>query len=108
LRRYLLVTVGGVFIQSKESACKDILKDLVEMCKGVQHPMRGLFLRNYLSQMSKDKLPDVDSPYEGEGGSVKDAVDFIVLNFWEMNKLWVTKKPRAAPRCHTTDAALFP
>ena len=73
------------------------------MCKGVQHPMRGLFLRNYLSQMSKDKLPDVDSPYEGEGGSVKDAVDFIVLNFWEMNKLWVSTPPPqpcfAQPRC---------
>ena len=39
-----------MFIESKESACKDILKDLVEMCRGVQHPMRGLFLRNYLSQ----------------------------------------------------------
>jgi vacuolar protein sorting-associated protein 35 len=88
-RMYLLITVGSVFIQSQESACKDILKDLVEMCRGVQHPMRGLFLRNYLSQMSKDKLPDVDSPYEGAGGSVKDAIDFIVQNFTEMNKLWV-------------------
>ena len=29
---------------------KDILKDLVEMCRGVQHPLRGLFLRNYLLQ----------------------------------------------------------
>jgi len=94
-RMYLLITVGSVFIQSRESACKDILKDLVEMCRGVQHPMRGLFLRNYLSQMSKDKLPDVDSiyarPADGlpAGGTVKDAIDFIVLNFTEMNKLWV-------------------
>merc|ERR1712166_996954 len=90
-RMYLLVTVGGVFIQSRESACKDILKDLVEMCRGVQHPMRGLFLRNYLSQMSarKNLLPDVGSVYEGAGGTVKDAIDFIIQNFTEMNKLWV-------------------
>merc|ERR1719331_2291851 len=29
-RMYLLVTVGSVFIESRESACKDILKDLAE------------------------------------------------------------------------------
>ena len=48
---YLLLTVGSVYIVSKEAPAKDILKDLVEMCRGVQHPMRGLFLRNYLSQV---------------------------------------------------------
>lgn len=26
------------------------------MCKGVQHPVRGLFLRSYLHQMVKDRL----------------------------------------------------
>lgn len=88
-RMYLLITVGSVFIESKESACKDILKDLVEMCRGVQHPMRGLFLRNYLSQMSKNKLPDEGSEYEGDGGTTRDAIDFIIMNFTEMNKLWV-------------------
>jgi len=88
-RMYLLITVGAVFIESKESACKDILKDLVEMCRGVQQPMRGLFLRNYLSQMSKNKLPDEGSEYEGAGGTTRDAIDFIIMNFTEMNKLWV-------------------
>ena len=50
--RYLLCTVGSCFIRSKEAHAKDILKDLVEMCKGVQHPTRGLFLRSYLCQVS--------------------------------------------------------
>lgn len=50
-RLYLLVTAAGVYIKSQEAPAKDILKDLVEMCKGVQHPTRGLFLRNYLSQV---------------------------------------------------------
>eukprot|EP00947_MAST-08B_sp_MAST-8B-sp1_P005382 g5382.t1 len=88
-RLYLLMTVGGVYIKSKELPAKDILQDLVEMSKGVQHPMRGLFLRNYLSQMSKDKLPDVGSEYEGEGGNVQDAIAFVLQNFAEMNRLWV-------------------
>lgn len=88
-RLYLLVTVGGVYIKSKQAPARDILKDMVEMCRGVQHPLRGLFLRNYLLQTCKDKLPDLGSPYEGPGGSVDDAVDFVLLNFGEMNKLWV-------------------
>eukprot|EP00750_Incisomonas_marina_P018599 INCI3039.1.p1 GENE.INCI3039.1~~INCI3039.1.p1 ORF type:complete len:845 (+),score=172.16 INCI3039.1:168-2537(+) len=88
-RLYLLVTAGSVYIQSKEAPAKDILKDVVEMAKGVQQPMRGLFLRNYISHMTKNKLPDVDNEYEGDGGSVQHSVDFVLQNFSEMNKLWV-------------------
>nr|XP_016497860.1 PREDICTED: vacuolar protein sorting-associated protein 35B-like [Nicotiana tabacum] len=88
-RLYLLCTVGSVYIKSKEAPAKDILKDLVEMCRGVQHPTRGLFLRSYLAQITRDKLPDLGSEYEGEGDTVMDAVDFVLQNFTEMNKLWV-------------------
>ncbi|XP_030453470.1 vacuolar protein sorting-associated protein 35B isoform X2 [Syzygium oleosum] len=88
-RLYLLCTVGSVYIKSKEAPAKDILKDLVEMCRGVQHPIRGLFLRSYLSQVSRDKLPDIGSEYEGDGDTVMDAVEFVLQNFTEMNKLWV-------------------
>ncbi|KAL7234038.1 hypothetical protein ACSBR1_017606 [Camellia fascicularis] len=64
-RGYLLCTVGSVYIKSKEAPAKDVLKDLVEMCHGIQHPVCGLFLRSYLSQISRDKLPDIGSEYEG-------------------------------------------
>eukprot|EP00753_Platysulcus_tardus_P009456 PLAT212.11.p2 GENE.PLAT212.11~~PLAT212.11.p2 ORF type:complete len:793 (+),score=492.36 PLAT212.11:16-2394(+) len=87
-RLYLLITVGSVYIQTREAAARDILKDLIEMVKGVQHPLRGLFLRNYLSHISKDKLPDIGSEYEGHGGTVDDAIEFVLQNFGEMNKLW--------------------
>lgn len=55
---YLLVTVGTVYVKAKEGSRKDILRDLVEMCRGVQHPLRGLFLRNYLLQCTRNLLPD--------------------------------------------------
>ncbi|TXG59827.1 hypothetical protein EZV62_014400 [Acer yangbiense] len=88
-RLYLLCTVGSVYIKSKEAPAKDVLKDLVEMCRGIQHPVRGLFLRSYLSQVSRDKLPDIGSEYEGDADTVNDAVEFVLQNFTEMNKLWV-------------------
>ena len=49
--RYLLCTVGSCYIRGQEGAAREVLKDLVEMCKGVQHPTRGLFLRAYLCQV---------------------------------------------------------
>ncbi|XP_020959275.1 vacuolar protein sorting-associated protein 35B isoform X3 [Arachis ipaensis] len=95
-RLYLLCTVGSVYLRCKDAPVKDVLKDLVEMCHAVLHPIRGLFLRSYLAQISKDKLPDIGSEYDGEGffpcrdsGNVMDAVEFILQNFMEMNKLWV-------------------
>ena len=92
--RYLLITVGSAYIRSQEVAAKDILYDLVEMCRGIQHPLRGLFLRNYLSEMTKDKLPDEGNQYEGKGGAVSDSIEFILANFTEMNKLWVRMEPQ--------------
>eukprot|EP00286_Rhodomonas_abbreviata_P012555 CAMPEP_0181320120 /NCGR_PEP_ID=MMETSP1101-20121128/17947_1 /TAXON_ID=46948 /ORGANISM="Rhodomonas abbreviata, Strain Caron Lab Isolate" /LENGTH=783 /DNA_ID=CAMNT_0023427789 /DNA_START=132 /DNA_END=2483 /DNA_ORIENTATION=- len=85
-RLFLLISVGSVYVRSKEAPARDILKDLVEMCRGVQHPMRGLFLRSYLLQCARDKLPDVGSEF---GEDVGDSVDFLMHNFAEMNKLWV-------------------
>ena len=95
-RLYLLITVGTVYIKTNEYSRKDILRDLVEMCRGVQHPLRGLFLRNYLLQCTRNILPDTleTGPFE-EGqdpGKIDDSIDFIQLNFAEMNK------PRGAQR----------
>ncbi|KAI4381781.1 hypothetical protein MLD38_007824 [Melastoma candidum] len=97
-RLYLLCTVGSVYIRSKEAPAKDILKDLVEMCRGIQHPLRGLFLRSYLSQVSRDKLPDIGSEYEGDADTLTDAVEFVLQNFTEMNKLWVRMQHQGPAR----------
>jgi len=95
-RLYLLVTAGAVYIKTLQAPAKDILNDLVEMAKGVQHPMRGLFLRNYLAQACRDKLPDAGSPFEGTGGDVSHAVDFVLQNFSEANRLWVRMQNQGA------------
>ncbi|KAM2621729.1 hypothetical protein TB2_026445 [Malus domestica] len=97
-RLYLLCTVGSVYIKSKEAPAKDVLKDLVEMSRGIQNPVRGLFLRSYLSQVSRDKLPDIGSEYEGDSDTVKDAVEFVLQNFTEMNKLWVRMQHQGPAR----------
>ena len=65
-RLYLLCCVGGVYIDSLEAPAKDVLKDLVEMLKGVQHPMRGLFLRSYLTQV---RAWEGIGREQGKGGS---------------------------------------
>ncbi|CAH0760157.1 unnamed protein product [Diatraea saccharalis] len=88
-RLYLLITVGLVYIKTNSNLRRDLLKDLVEMCRGVQHPLRGLFLRNYLLQCTRNVLPDTAEAQNENEGTVRDAIDFVLMNFAEMNKLWV-------------------
>ena len=95
-----MVAVGCLYIRCKEAKSKEILKDLVELCKGVQHPTRGLFLRSYLCQRSKGLLPDTGSEFQDVlgGGDVNDAIDFLQCNFVEMNKLWVRMQHQGTAR----------
>ncbi|PSN52606.1 hypothetical protein C0J52_19567 [Blattella germanica] len=53
-RLYLLITVGLVYIKTNTCLKRNLLKDMVEMCRGV-----------------------------------RDSIDFVLMNFAEMNKLWV-------------------
>ncbi|CAF3893498.1 unnamed protein product [Rotaria sordida] len=100
-RLYLLITIGHVYIRANELPRREVLRDLVEMCRGVQHPLRGLFLRNYLLQCVKSLLPDTEEENQEatKTGTILDSLDFILLNFSEMNKLWV----RMQYQGHTRD-----
>ncbi|MCP9261802.1 Vacuolar protein sorting-associated protein 35 [Dirofilaria immitis] len=98
-RLYLLITVGVVYIKLEEANARDILKDLVEMCRGVQHPLRGLFYviicysaLEICCQMWKRVISNNDH------GDVRDAIDFIMMNFAEMNKLWVRMQHQGPSR----------
>lgn len=99
------MTVGSVYIKSKEAPAREVLTDLVEMTKGVQYPLRGLFLRNYLSICVKDKLPDVGSEYEGDGGTVDDAIAFLLQNLSETNRLWIRMQSQKAGAAASKDKA---
>lgn len=57
-RLYLTITIGCVYTAQKNAAKTLVLMDLLEMCKGIQHPVRGLFLRYYLQQATRDQFPD--------------------------------------------------
>ncbi|ORX91800.1 vacuolar protein sorting-associated protein 35 [Basidiobolus meristosporus CBS 931.73] len=86
-RLYLMITVGSVYMSIKDAPVKEIMKDMMEMARGVQHPTRGLFLRYYLGGATRDYLPTGTS--EGPEGNLNDSIQFTLTNFMEMNKLWV-------------------
>ena len=86
-RLYLMITVGTVYMGIAEAPVKEIMKDMMEMSRGVQHPVRGLFLRYYLSGQARDFLPEGTG--DGPEGNLQDSIGFILTNFVEMNKLWV-------------------
>lgn len=86
-RLYLMITVGTVYMSVEDAPVKEIMKDMMEMSRGVQHPVRGLFLRYYLSGQARDHLPTGSG--DGPEGNLQDSISFILTNFVEMNKLWV-------------------
>ncbi|ODA77226.1 hypothetical protein RJ55_06853 [Drechmeria coniospora] len=86
-RLYLMITVGTAYMSIADAPVKELMKDMMDMSRGVQHPIRGLFLRYYLSGQARDFLPTTDS--EGPEGNLSDSINFILTNFVEMNKLWV-------------------
>jgi len=96
-RLYLQISAGSALIRSGETAAKWVLNDLGQCVKCEQNPIRGLFLRNYLLTVLRDKLPDTPESDEApavadpllEAGNVKDSYEFVMENFMEMNKLWV-------------------
>ncbi|KAI0248063.1 vacuolar protein sorting-associated protein 35 [Lactifluus subvellereus] len=86
-RLYLMITVGSVYMSVPEAPVKEIMKDMMEMSRGVLHPIRGLFLRHYLSGQTRDHLPIGSDT--GPTGNLQDSISFELTNFIEMNKLWV-------------------
>ena len=97
-RLYLMVTAGSAFVGSKETAAKEILKDLIEMAKGIQNPIRGLFLRYFMLKKLQEKFPDKPDQHDGyflrfyliiEYSDVNDSISFILQNLLEMNRLWI-------------------
>ena len=76
----------------------------------VQHPVRGLFLRAYLCQAVRGLLPDaapevVEAGSSGDAASLSaagdtgDALEFLLQNFTEMNKLWVRMQHQVGWEC---------
>ncbi|KAG9310353.1 vacuolar protein sorting-associated protein 35 [Chiua virens] len=86
-RLYLMITVGSVYMSVPDAPIKEIMKDMMEMSRGVLNPIRGLFLRHYLSGQTRDYLPI--GTETGPQGNLQDSISFVLTNFIEMNKLWV-------------------
>lgn len=86
-RLYLMITVGTAYMAIEDAPVKELMKDMMDMSRGVQHPIRGLFLRYYLSGQARDYLPTTET--DGPEGNISDSINFVLTNFVEMNKLWV-------------------
>ena len=63
-RLYMMILVASCCVRKKLIPAKKLIYDILDMCKGIQHPMRGLFLRNYFIREMKDKLPYPGCRYE--------------------------------------------
>ena len=88
-RLYLMITAGSLVILNEPKSAEEIIFDILGMIKGVQNPIRGLFVRYFFLKRIKDKLPDKDNVYIQEGGKLDDTLKFLIQNMDEMNRLWI-------------------
>ena len=88
-RLFLQIVTGVVYIETEPRMCCDIMFDLIQMIKGVQHPIRGFFTRYFLLKTIKDVLPDKGNKYESSNISFEDSLSFLFENLEEMNTLWI-------------------
>ena len=68
-------------------------------------------LRQALVQVCRGLLPELRAEADGEQGDVRDSLDFLLLNFTEMNKLWVRMQHQGAQRdrcLHMLHGAIVP
>jgi hypothetical protein len=70
-RLYLQICAASALIRSGEVGARWVFKDLIEAVKCVQNPVRGLFLRHYLLQAFRDKLPDIGIPIDQIGSLIR-------------------------------------
>jgi vacuolar protein sorting-associated protein 35 len=55
-RIYLMITIGVALARVNLLSIDEILSDLLEMIRGIQHPLRGLFARYYLLQVVRNLM----------------------------------------------------
>ena len=84
-RLYLTCIVGSIYILSSETSTIIILDDLFDMIKGIQSPLRGLFIRHFLVSIIKAKLPDQNSI----DTTIEYSYNYLINNFKVMNTLWI-------------------
>ncbi|KAJ3026901.1 UNVERIFIED_CONTAM: Vacuolar protein sorting-associated protein 35 [Siphonaria sp. JEL0065] len=68
---------------------KELLKDMLDMTLGVQHPVRGLFLRYYLTSMCRDFMPGGEVEKEMERRELKLLVGSNLLRLSQIEGLSV-------------------
>ena len=55
-RIYLMIIVGMAFVRAALIPLNEILYDLMEMLRGIQNPLRGLFARYCLLQAIRTQI----------------------------------------------------
>lgn len=54
-----MIVCASCAIKHDPQTIATYLSDLLDFCKGIQNPMRGLFLRSFLNTSVRSLLPDV-------------------------------------------------
>ena len=88
-RLYLMIIVGGFYLEKYPNNYREILYDLINVVKCVQSPLRAFWLRYFLFNYIKDKLPYKNGDYINNKCYYFDyfnvSINFLMENLEYMN-----------------------
>mmetsp|Transcript_3470 Transcript_3470/g.10506 ORF Transcript_3470/g.10506 Transcript_3470/m.10506 type:complete len:755 (-) Transcript_3470:1413-3677(-) len=84
-RLYVAAATAGALCKLDPSCAREICGVLMDLFSGVQHPVRGLFLRSFMTQQLR-RLSD-------ELGA-QESIHLLLRNLVEMTRLWVRVEVR--------------
>ena len=88
-RLYLMIIVGGIYLEKYPNNYREILYDLINVVKCVQSPLRAFWLRYFLFNYIKDKLPYKNGDYINNKCYYFDyfnvSINFLMENLEYMN-----------------------
>ena len=58
-RVFLMISVGSVYIEAGQTTATEVIFDLLNIIKGVQNPLRGLFCRYFLLKISMQRTAHI-------------------------------------------------
>lgn len=84
-RLYISAAACGAWCELDPSMAKENFSEMMDLLGGVQHPLRGIFLRSFVTQQLRCRTVEL---------GVTDSIRFLLRNLVEMTRLWVRMDSR--------------
>lgn len=82
-----MALTGCCCVDARELSLSELIEDLIEMARAIQHPLKSIVLRHYMLMQMRDRLPARGRPVPAE--LTDSCTSFLLRNLGDSTRLWV-------------------